>query len=68
MLNKLKVNDLVKITGRSYVPLKDRPVYLVLKKKESNYKYDLLLLSENGETFWTSFIKKGKDGNLVIIS
>ena len=68
MLSKSKVNDIIKITGRSYMPLKDRPVYLVLKKKEDDYKYDLLLLSENGETFWTSFIKKGKDGNLVIIS
>ena len=68
MLNKSKVNDLIKITGRSYIPLKDRPVYLVLKKKEDDYKYDFLLLSENGESFWTSFVKKRKDGNLIIIS
>ena len=68
MIKKSRVNDLVRIVGRSYMPLKDRPVYLVLKKKEDDYKYDLLLLSENGEKFWTSFVKKGKDGNLVIIS
>ena len=68
MLNESKVSDLIKITGRSYIPLKDRPVYLVLKKKECNYKYDFLLFSENGESFWTSFVKKSKDGNLIIIS
>jgi len=50
------------------MPLKDRPVYLVLKKKEDDYKYDFLLLSENGESFWTRFVRKSKDGNLVIIS
>ncbi len=47
--------------------LEDRPIYLVLKKKESNYKYDLLLLNENGKTFWTSFIKRSKDGNVIIL-
>jgi|11BtaG_2_1085332.scaffolds.fasta_scaffold00013_19 hypothetical protein len=68
MIKKSNVNDLVRIVGRSYMPLKDRPVYLVLKKKEDDYKYDFLLLSENGESFWTRFVRKSKDGNLVIIS
>ncbi len=67
MLNKSKVNDLIKITGRSYIPLKDRPVYLVLQKKENTYKYDFLLLSETGELFWTSFVKKNKDGSIIIL-
>ena len=68
MISKVKANNIIKIVGRSYIPLKDRPFYLVLKKKEDDYKYVFLLLCENGETFWTSFVKKGKDGNLVIIS
>lgn len=68
MLNESKVSDLIKITGRSYIPLKDRPVYIVLKKKEDDYKYDFLLLSENGESFWASFARKSKDGNLIVIS
>ena len=68
MLNTSKVSDLIKITGRSYIPLKDRPIYIVLKKKEDDYKYDFLLLSENGESFWTSFTRKSKDGNLIVIS
>ena len=68
MLNESKVSDLIKITGRSYIPLKDRPIYIVLKKKEDDYKYDFLLLSENGESFWTSFARKSKDGNLIVIS
>ena len=67
MISKVKINNIVKIVGRSYIPLKDRPVYLVLKKKEDDYKYVFLLLSENGESFWTTFVKKSKDGNLIIL-
>ena len=67
MLNKSKVNDLIKITGRSYIPLKDRSIYLVLQKKENDYRYDFLLLDESGESFWTSFSKKNKDGNVIIL-
>ena len=67
MLSKSKASDIIRITGRSYIPLKDRPVYLVLKKKEDDYKYVFLLLSENGESFWTAFVKKSKDGNLIIL-
>lgn len=67
MICKTKVNNIIKIVGRSYAPLEDRPVYLVLKKKESNYKYDLLLLNEDGETFWTSFNKRSKKGNVIIL-
>ena len=67
MISKVKANNIIKIVGRSYTPLKDRPVYLVLKKKEDDYKYVFLLLRENGESFWTTFVKKSKDGNLIIL-
>ena len=68
MLKKVKVNDIIKIVGRSYIPYEDRPVYLVLDLIEDDYKHDLFLLNENGETFWTNFIKKNKDSNVVIIN
>ena len=67
MLSKSKVNDIIKITGRSYVVFKDKPIYLILQKKENDCRYDFLLLDESGKSFWTSFSKKSKDGNVIIL-
>lgn len=67
MLKKSRVNDLIKITGRSYMPLEDRPVYLIIQKIEKIRRYDFLLLDESGKTFWTSFFKKVKDGDILIL-
>ena len=68
MLSKVKINSIIKVVGRSYIPFKDRPSYLVIDLIEKAYGYDLLLFSENCELFWTSFLKKSKNGNIVIIN
>jgi len=68
MLKQCKAGDLIKITGRSYTPLKDKPVYLVIEKEEHHGNYSFLLLDNYGDAFWTSFRKKDPYDNVLIIS
>jgi len=68
MLKQCKAGDLIKITGRSYTQLKDKPVYLVIEKEEHQGNYSFLLLDHYGDAFWTSFRKKDPYDNVLIIS
>ena len=68
MLKKTKAGDLIKITGRSYTPLKDKPVYLVIAKEEHQDNYSFLLLDHCGNSFWTSFLKESPYDNVLIIN
>ena len=49
MLKKTKACDLIKITGRSYTSLKDKPVYLVIEKEKHQGKTIFLLLDQCGD-------------------
>lgn len=68
MLKDIQVNDLVKIVGRSYILLKDKPFYLVVDKRETTWKYMFKLLTNNCETFDVSFEKKNPYGSLKVYS
>ena len=68
MLKDIQVNDLVKIVGRSYILLKDKPFYLVVDKRETKWKYMFKLLTNNCETFDVSFEKKNPYGSLKVYS
>jgi hypothetical protein len=68
MLKQCKTGDLIKITGRSYTPLKDKPVYLVIEKEEHQGNYSFLLLDHSGDSFWTSFRKESPYDNVLIVS
>ncbi|NDG53697.1 MAG: hypothetical protein EBY39_11865 [Flavobacteriia bacterium] len=60
MLDKVKINDLITISGRTYLKFKKQDVYLVLDKVESENSYSLLLLRESGDTFWSYWEKSYK--------
>lgn len=68
MLKDIQVNDLVKIVGRSYILLEDKPFYLVVDKRETTWKYMFKLLTNNCETFDVSFEKKNPYGSLKVYS
>lgn len=51
MLKQCKEGYLIKITVRSYTPLKDKPVYLVIEKEEYQGNYNFLLLDHYGGAF-----------------
>lgn len=68
MFKQCNVGDLIKITGRSYTPLKDKPVYLVIEKEKHQGNYSFLLLDCYGESFWTSFNKQIPYENVLIVS
>ena len=68
MLDKVKINDLIMISGRTYLPLKKQDVYLVLDKVESENSYSLFLLRVNGDTFWSYWEKScRKDDDIIIL-
>lgn len=66
--DKAKINSLIKITGRSYINLKNKPVYLILDKIQNKYQYKFYLLSDKGEKFWIDFDKENPYGGVYILS
>ena len=68
MFKESKPGDLIKITGRSYTPLKDKPVYLVIKKEDCQGDYRFLLLDDCGYAFWTYFKKRDPYDNILIMN
>lgn len=68
MLEQCKIGYLIKITGRSYTPLKDKSVYLVIKKEDYQGDYRFLLLDACGYAFWTYFKKRDPYDNILIMN
>ena len=66
--DKAKINSLIKITGRSHISLKNKPVYLILDRIQNKYQYKFYLLSDTGEKFWVDFDKSKPYGGIYILS